>query len=99
MYILEPKLALSAQSGLIVAISTVYRSTFAGFERHFGFFSTISACYGEHLPLRPVTVATPRTLRLPCLTTWKTALRLVSIASRGEELLLLGTKSEGSPTI
>jgi len=100
MYVLTAKPALSTQSDLIVAIATIYRSTFAGLERHFGVFATLSAYCGEHLPPRPVAVATISvTLCLPCLAAWETALRLVSVALGREEFLFLSAESEGSPTV
>ncbi len=98
MYVLKVKLALSAQSDLLVALTTVHRSTFTGLERYFGLFATLGACCGKHLPPGPV-AATSVTLCLPCFAARGTALGLVSIAFRLEELLLLSTESECSPTI
>src|SRR4030067_2256706 len=40
---------LSLYFVLTVAITTINRSTFAGFKRHFGLFTAGVACYGEHL--------------------------------------------------
>ena len=100
MYVLKVKLALFVQSDLIVALTTIHRSTFAGLERYFGVFATLSAYGGEHLASGSVAVTIISiTLCLPCLAACRTALRLVSIASRLEELLLLSTERESSPTI
>ena len=85
MYALRVKLALSAQFDLTVAIATIYWPTLAGFERYLSVFATLGAFHREHLPLGPVAaVATSITLGLPCLAAWETALRLISIAFRGE---------------
>ena len=100
MYVLKVKLALSAQSGLIVALTTVHRSTFAGLERHFGFLPTLGAYCGEHLASGPVAVVTISvTLCSPCFAACGTALGLISIAFGLEELLFLNVECEGSPTI
>ena len=100
MYVLKAKLALPTHSGFIVAIATIYWSTFTGLERYFGVFATLGAHCGECLPLGPVAVATIAvTLCLSCLAAWETSLRLINIALRREELLLLSTEGEGSPTI
>jgi hypothetical protein len=86
---------LSAQFDLVVAIATIYRSTFAGFERHLGIFATLCASGCEHLPLRPVAVA----LGFPCLPARFASLGLVSVASGGEEFLLFGTEGERGSAI
>ena len=100
MYVLNIKLALSAQSGLSVALTTIHRSTFAGLERDFGFLTTLGAYGRKHLASGPVAVAIISvTLRFPCFTACGTALGLVCIAFRLEELLFLSAEREGSPTI
>jgi hypothetical protein len=58
MYVLKGKVALPAYFDRIVAIATIYWSTFARLERYFGVFATLGASCGEHLPLGPVAVAT-----------------------------------------
>ena len=54
MYVLKVKLALSALSGLTVALATIHRSTFAGLEWYFGVFATLGAYCREHLASGPV---------------------------------------------
>jgi len=58
MYVLKGKVALSAYFDCIVAIATIYWSTFARLERYFGVFATLGASCGEHLTLGPVAGAT-----------------------------------------
>jgi len=98
MYIIKTKLALFVQVNFIVAIAAIHRSISAGHERYFGFLATLGTYYREHLS--PVTVATTSvTLCFPGLAACWTALRLVSIAFRGEELLFPSAESEGSSAI
>jgi hypothetical protein len=100
MYVFKARLKLSAHSDFIVTVATIYWSTFAGLERYFGFPTTLGAHCWEHLASHPVTVALISVaLRLPCLAARGTALGLVSIALRGEELLFLSAEYEGSATI
>ena len=100
MYVLKVKLALSVQSDFTVALTTIHRSTFAGLEWHFGFLTTLSTYGGKHLASSSIAVAIiPVTLYSPCFAARGTALRLISIAFRLEELLFLSAESEGSPTI
>ena len=100
MFVHKVKLALSAQSDLSVALTTIHRSTFAGLEWHFGVFATLGAYCGEHLASGAVAVATISvTCCFPRFATWGTALGLVGIAFRLEELLFLSTEREGSSTI
>ncbi len=100
MYVLKVKLVLFTQSDLVVAITTIYRSTFAGLERYFSFLTTLGAYSREHLASGPVAVAIiSGALCLPCFATCGTALRLIGIASGLEDLLFLSTEGEGSPTI
>ena len=100
MYVLKTKLALSAQSDLIVAIATIYRSTFAGLERYFSGLATLGADCGKHLASGTVAVTiVSGTFCLPCLAAWLTALGLVSVAFGLEELLFLNSEGEGNPTI
>ena len=54
MFVLKTKPALFVQPNLIVALTTIYWSTFTGLEWHFGFLTTLGAYYREHLPLCPV---------------------------------------------
>ncbi len=100
MYVLKVKLALFAQSDLIVALTTIHRSTFTGLERYFGLFATLGAYCGEHLPRGPVSVATITiTLGFPGLAACGTALGLVSKAFGLEEFLFLSGKGESSATV
>jgi hypothetical protein len=68
------KLALSAQSNLVVAIATIYRSTIAGFKGYFSVFATLRALCREHLAsgpvaIVPIAIATVSVLPcFPCLT-------------------------------
>jgi hypothetical protein len=97
---LKFKLALPAQFDFVVALATIYRSTFTGLERYLGLLTTLGTCYRKHLAPGPIAVAIiPVTLCFPGFTAGGTTLGLVSIAFRLEELLLLGTKGEVSPTI
>ena len=90
---LKMKLALSARSYLSVTITAVYRSIFAGLEWHFGVFATLGTYCREHLALGPV-AAISVTLCLPCFAAGGTALGLISIVFRREELLLLSAENE-----
>jgi hypothetical protein len=100
MYVLEVKLALSAQSNFTVAFATIYRSTFTGLERYLGLLTALGAYCREHLASGPVAVAIISvTLYFPCFAACGTALGLVNIAFRLEELLFLSAEGEGSPTI
>jgi len=101
MYVLlQVKLALSALSDFTVALTAIHRSALAGLERYFGVFATLGTCCGEHLTLGPVAVATTSvTFCLPGFAACGTALRLISVAFRLEELLFLSAESESSPTI
>ena len=100
MYVLKVKLVLSAHFALIVALTTIHRSTFTGLERYFGFLTTLGAHGREHLASGPVAVAIiSGALCLPCFATCGTALRLIGIASGLEDLLFLSTEGEGSPAI
>ena len=70
MYVLKVKLALSAQSDLIVAIAAIYWSTFVGLKRHLGVFATLGTYCREHLALGPVaiiSIAIATIAILPCL--------------------------------
>ena len=89
---------LSAQLYLAVAIAAVYGSVFARLKRHLGVFAALGAYYGEHLPLGPVAVI-PVTACLPCPATRRTALGLIGIAFRSEELLLFSAEGKSSPAI
>jgi len=91
---------LSALSGLTVAIAAIHWSAFTGLKRHFGFLATLSAYGGEHLASGSVAVViVSGTLCLPGFATSGATLRLIGIAFRLKELLLLNAESEGSPTI
>ncbi len=89
---------LPARSDFAVAITTVNRLITAWFKRYFGVFAALGACYGKHLAWGSIT-ATSVALWLPCLTAWRTALRLISIAFGLEELLFLSTECESSTTV
>lgn len=54
MCVFRFKLMLSVQSGLSVAVATINWSSFAGLERHFGFFAALGTYHGVHLPRGPV---------------------------------------------
>lgn len=54
MLVFRFKLTLSVQSGLSVAVATINWSSFAGFERHFGFFAALGTYHGVHLSRGPV---------------------------------------------
>jgi len=54
---LKLKLALLVHSNFIVALATIYRSTFTGLERYLGLLTTLGACYREHLASGLVAVA------------------------------------------
>jgi hypothetical protein len=100
MFVFKARLRLSAHSDFVVAVATIYWSAFAGLERYFGFPATLGAHRWEHLASEPVAVALISVaLRLPCLAACRTALGLISIALRGEELLFLSTEYEGGATI
>jgi len=100
MHVFKVTLTLSAHSDFTVAITTVYRTISAGLEWYFGVFATLGAYCREHRALGPSTIAiVTETLCFPRLATFRTALRLISIALRLEELLFLNAESEGSSTI
>ena len=95
---LRSQTSLSGRSDFSVAITTVHWLITARFKRYFGVFATLGACSGEHLAWGSVT-ATSVALGLPCLAARWTALWLISVAFRLEELLLFSAEGEGSPTI
>jgi hypothetical protein len=77
MHVLKVK-GLSTQASLGVAVAAIYRSAFAGLKRDFGFFATLGAYCREHLPLRPVAIATISVaFGLPGLAACGTALGLI----------------------
>ena len=92
------QISLSARSNFSIAIAAVYRPITARFKRNFGTFTTLGACCREHLARSSVT-ATAVTRRLPCLTTFRTALWLVNIALGLEELLFFNTEGKCSTAI
>jgi hypothetical protein len=85
---------LPARFDLTIAIAAVNRPVTARLKGDFGFLTTLSTNYGEHLA-RLTAVA----LRLACLAALGAALRLVGIASGLEKLLLISAESEDLPTI
>jgi len=93
------QLALSGQLDFTVAITTIYRSVFAGLKRYFSIFTTFSAYRREHLASGRPVAAVYISLWLPCLATWGAALRLVGIAFRREEFLFLSTERKSSATV
>ena len=102
MCVFATKLALSAQSNLVVAITAIYGFTSAGVRWYSCVFAALRACCMDYLPpgSGPVAVvAISVTLYLPCCAAPRTALWIVGIAFRCEKLLLLSTESEGSPAI
>jgi len=98
LFCFQAILALSARSDFSVTLAAIHRSTFTGLERYFGFLTALGAYGREHLALGPV-AAIPVTLCFPVFAALGTALGLISIAFRLEELLFLSAESEGSPTI
>jgi hypothetical protein len=98
MHVLKVKLALSAQSDFIVALATIYRSTFSRLERYFGFLTALGAYCREHLASGPVAIISV-TLCLPGFAACGTALGLVGIAFGLEELLFLNAEGKLSSTI
>jgi hypothetical protein len=100
MYVLKVKLALSAHFDFIVALATIYRSTFSRLERYFGFLTALGAYCWEHLAPGPVAVAIVSvTLCFPGFAACGAALGLVSIAFRLEELLFLSAEGKLGSTI
>jgi hypothetical protein len=91
---------LSVNFVFSIAIATIHWSTFTWLERYFGVFATLGANCREHLTSGTVAIATVSvTLGFPGFATWRTALRLISIASGLEEFLFFRAESEGCPTI
>ena len=100
MYVIEAKLALSVRPVFAVALTTVYRSTFAGLERYFCFFAALGTYSRKHLASGSIAVAiTSVAFCLPGLAACGTALGLVGIAFSLEELLFLGTEGEVGSTV
>jgi hypothetical protein len=94
------KLKLPICPDFIVALAAIYGSAFTGFKRYFGILTTLGTYRGEHLA-GSVAIATTTTvtLCLPCLAASRASLGLIGVAFGLEELLLLGTESEGSSAI
>jgi hypothetical protein len=100
MYALKAKPALSAGSGFTVAIATVHRPVPARFKRHFGILTALGTFYRKHLtPLSIARATVSVALCFPCLAARGTALGLIGVALRLEELLVLSAEGKGSPAI
>ena len=100
MYVPVVKPALSTQSDFAVAIATIDWPAIGRLKRHLGLFAAIGAYGRKHLAWKPVAVTTISIpLCLPCLSAWRTALGLISIALGLKELLFLSGEAEVSPTI
>jgi len=80
---------------LVITITAIDRSVFAGLKWHFGIIATLGTCDGKHLPLCPTSIAS----FFPGLATRETALGLIGIASRGKKFLLFSAEGEVSPAI
>jgi len=88
---------LPAYSDFSIAITAVYGFVATRLKRYLSIFTTFSACCREHLPLRPVSVATDSisiAFCFPRLAAGRAAPRLVGEAFGGEEFLLSSCKGE-----
>jgi hypothetical protein len=90
------RLAASAQSHFVIASAAVHRSAISGLEGYFCFLAALGAHCRKHL-----SSVTGKTVILgsPGCAAQRAALRLVSVAPGGKQLLLLGAEGEISTTI
>jgi len=90
------KLLAIAQSGLVVALTTIYWPALSRLEGHFTFLTTLSAYSRVHLAHRPVSIVATEAIALgsSCFTTGGTALGLIGIPFGSIKLLLLSSEAE-----
>jgi hypothetical protein len=91
------RLAVAVSSSSAKAVATIDRLVTTGLEGYLGLGATLGTDYRVHLP-GTLVVVTPL-LGSTSLPTGGTALRLVGIALRGEELLFTHGKGEGRTTL
>ena len=98
VYLHKVRLELATHSDFTIAIAAIHRPITARFEGYFGVLAALSAHYRKHLA-RGAVASVSITLRLPGLTTRRTALWVVGIAPGRKEFLLVSTESEGSSAV
>jgi hypothetical protein len=92
------ELFLRARFHLVVALTTIYWPALSRLEGHFTVFTTLNTYRGMHLAASSGTSGVI-VLGSLCFTAGGATLGLISIASAGIELLLLGSEGELGATL
>jgi hypothetical protein len=84
-----------------VAIVAINRFVTARLEGNFCGFAALGAGSGEHLTSRSTSTASASAIPIgfPCLTAFRTALRLIGVAFRLEKFLIFSAEGKGRAAI